>query len=170
MSEAQSWSFLQRFLIGKHPKTTLIRVLILVGAVTITYLWVVFPFQVSGDSMLPTLLDGQVRAAWRVHSYSRSIRRGDVVLIDIAGGRQFMVKRIVALPNERFAIKAGVVLINGQPLDEPYLRHHNPSWAREEIQLAKDEYFFIGDNRTMDMASHTATTVLRNRITGRVIY
>ena len=170
MSETQSGSFLRRFLVGKNPKRTLLRILFLVVAVTVFYQWVVFPFKVSGDSMLPTLLDGEVRAAWRLSARSAPPQRGDVVLIDIAGGRQFMVKRIIGLPNERFAIERGVVLIDGKRLEEPYLRHRNASWAREEITLGNDEYFFIGDNRSMDMANHTATTVLRDRIKGKVIH
>ncbi|MBL9167406.1 MAG: signal peptidase I [Verrucomicrobiales bacterium] len=166
----QQWQGLKRFLVGGNIKRTLARVALLIATVVITYRYFLMPFVVSGDSMLPSYLDGDVHIAYRRAYRQSPPQRGDVVLIDIAGGKQFLVKRIVGLPGERFAIKQGVVHIDGQPLEEPYVKSHNRTWNRPEIILRPDEYFFIGDNRSMDMPLHTADTIRIERITGKVIY
>ncbi|HAM71494.1 MAG TPA: signal peptidase I [Verrucomicrobiales bacterium] len=164
------WSGLRRFLIGRSLTRTLVRIGVLVLAVTITYRFFLLPFVVSGDSMLPTLLDGTVHLAYRRAYRGHPPERGDIVLINIAGGRQILVKRIIGLPGDRFSIREGEVLINGESLAEPYIHHPNRSWNLPEIILRPEEYFFIGDNRSMDMASHTADTVRGERIMGRVIF
>lgn len=166
----QQWQGLKRFLVGGNIKRTLARVAVLIATVVVSYHWFFMPFVVSGDSMLPTYLDGDIHVAYRRAYRNASPQRGDVVLINIAGGKQFLVKRIVALPGERFAIKEGIILIDGQPLDEPYVKTHNRTWNRPEIILRPDEYFFVGDNRSMDMPAHTADTIRIERITGKVIY
>ena len=120
--------------------------------------------------MIPAYLDGDTHVIYRRAYRGSPPQRGDVVIIDIAGGKQFLLKRIVALPGERFAIKEGVILINGEPLEEPYLKTHNRTWNRPEIILRPEEYFFVGDNRSMDMPLHTADTVRIERITGKVVY
>jgi signal peptidase I len=167
---APEWSGLKRFLFGKSIKITLLRVGILLGVVFVTYQCFLLPFRVQGDSMLPTLLDGTVHLSYRRAYRTEGPKRGDIVLLDIAGGRQILVKRIVGLPGERFSVRQGVIYINGEPIEEPYLHTHNKSWNLQELILRPEEYFFMGDNRSMDMASHTADTIRRERIIARVLF
>lgn len=166
----EQWGFLKRFLVGRSWRRTLLRIGLLILLVMATYRWVLLPLQVTGDSMLPTFLDGEVRIAYRLAYRTVGPQRGDIVVINIAGGREFLVKRIIALPGERFAMRAGVTFIDGAPLEEPYIRTRNPTWTRPEIILRPDEYFFVGDNRSMDMMNHTADTVRIERIMGKVVY
>lgn len=166
----EQWQGLKRFLIGRSLSRTLLRIAVLIASVMICYRWFLMPFVVSGDSMLPSYLDGDVHVAYRRAYRTELPQRGDVVLIDIAGGKQFLVKRIVGLPGERFAIKEGVILINGEPLAEPYLMTKNRTWNRPEIILRPNEFYFIGDNRSMEMRYHTTDTVRGDRIAGKVIY
>lgn len=167
-SQPQQWDGLKRFVMGQSLSRTLVRVAILIAAVFVVFKWVVLPIRVSGDSMLPTLQDGQVRFGSRLAYRNAGPERGDIVAIDIAGGRQFLLKRIVALPGERFAIRNGTLLINGEPLAEPYIHFPGKDWNRKEILLEPNEYFFIGDNRSMPMENHSTDVVKRERITARI--
>lgn len=167
-SQPQKWAGLKRFVMGQSLSRTLVRIAILITAVVVTLKWVVLPIRVSGDSMLPTFQDGQVLFGSRLAYRKAGPERGDIVAIDIAGGRQFLLKRIVALPGERFAIRDGTLFINGEPLAEPYVHFPGKKWNRKEILLEPDEYYFIGDNRSMPMENHTTDVVKRERITARI--
>jgi signal peptidase I len=75
------------------------------------------PFYVPAESMSPTLLKGdRFMASMRPWP----IRRGDVVVIDVGPLRY--VKRIAALPGDRIALKAGQVILNGQPVPQRLVR------------------------------------------------
>jgi signal peptidase I len=95
--------------------------------------------------------------------------RGDVVAIRMPGGREVYIKRIVGLPGEQIAIERGQLLVNGRPLEEPYVRNKRP-WTLEAIALGPDDYFVIGDNRGMDLADHTFGRAERSRIIGRLVF
>ena len=64
------------------------------------------------------------------------------------------MKRIVGLPGETVAFVDGRVLINGEVLDEPYEKS-SCDWNLPPVKLGPDEYFVVGDNRTMPWADHT---------------
>src|SRR5262249_7346901 len=95
-------------------------------------------------------------------------RRGDVVAIRLAGPHIMLMKRIIALPGETVAFHWGKTYINGRPLEEPYLRFPC-DWEREPVTLGPDEYFVVGDNRSMPQVDHTFGRAGRERIVGRVM-
>jgi signal peptidase I len=62
----------------------------------------------------------------------------------------------------------GQVFINGQPLSEPYEK--NPSdWNLPPEKLNANQYYVVGDNRSMPAADHMKGRVERERIIGKVI-
>ena len=84
------------------------------------------PVRISGISMEPTYDDGTVNLVNRFSYYWKQPARGDVVAIRTSGSHIMFLKRIIGLPGETIAIEEGVVLINGKPLDEPYLLNRQP--------------------------------------------
>jgi len=158
-----------KILIGRRPALTLIRVAIWVAAAFFIFRVVLLPVRVEGVSMTPTYKNGGVNFIYR-WSYSRHLPvRGDVVGIRFAGPHVMLLKRIIALPGERIAIRQGIVYIDGQPLDEPYVKLFNPSWQESEVTLKPDEYYVIGDNRSMRSDEHTHGRVETRRIVGKVL-
>ena len=119
--------------------------------------YVGMPIRVKGNSMLSTLHSGEVLLVSRVALHTRGIQRGDVVICHYPGRywdrwrlvRQSFVKRVVGLPGETVEIIEGVVHINGEPVEEPYLdeRHTRRRASMPARILGDDEYFVLGDNR-----------------------
>lgn len=158
-----------RILIGRRPALTLVRVVIWVAAAFFIFRVVLLPVRVDGISMAPTYKNGGVNFIYR-WSYARQHPlRGDVVSIRFAGPHVMLLKRIIALPGERMAIRRGIVYIDDQPLDEPYVKLFNPSWQQAEVTLKPDEYYVIGDNRSMRSDEHTHGRVEAGRIVGKVL-
>jgi signal peptidase I len=161
--------------IGRNPRTTLVRMSITLVLVFIGFRASLQPILVQGISMQPTYQEGQRRFLNKLAYRAAPPQRGDVIGIREAGKQVLLLKRVVGLPGERLRIVQGTVLIDGQPLDEPYLLPptngvRNPArWNVPELQLGQDEHYVIGDNRSMRQADHYFGIVERNRIVGRLI-
>jgi len=160
--------WLQRVVIGRNPRVTLIRILILAATSLILFTVVFLPIRIQGISMYPTYKEGRInfvnRLAYRFHEP----RRGDIVSIRFSGYHVMLMKRIIGLPGESIAFHAGKTWINGQPLDEPYVKTRW-NWEQPPRRLGPDEYYVVGDNRSMPQEDHTQGGAARDRIVGKVL-
>lgn len=157
---------------GRNPRRTLIRIVVLVVTCFVLFRFVLLPVRVSGISMEPTYHNGSVNLIDRLAYAWHEPRRGDVVSIRYAGEHLMLFKRIIGLPGETIAFQDGTVLINGQPLDEPYERQLNQKsghWTLPPKKLGLDEYYVVGDNRAMPANWHYFGSVERFRIIGKAL-
>jgi signal peptidase I len=159
--------WLQIIAVGRNPQNTLIRIVVLVAACFVLFHFFL-PVRVDGISMLPTYKNGSVNFSNRLAYLWHEPKRGDVVTVRFAGYHLMLMKRIIGLPGESVAFSDGTVLINGQPLGEPYEKTPG-HWTLPPKKLGPDEYFIVGDNRTMPWQNHTFGVVERFRIVGKVI-
>ena len=68
-------------------------------------------------------------------------------------GRDDLIKRVVGLPGETITIQNSQVLVDGEPLSEPYLAD-TVSMANEgPFVVGEDEVFVMGDNRQFSFDS-----------------
>ena len=74
------------------------------------------------------------------------VRRGDVLAFRHAGSEAYL-KRVIGLPGEHLAVNHGIVLIDGRPLAEPYVRYRDDRSA-STVVVPADSYFVLGDNRS----------------------
>jgi signal peptidase I len=164
-------SSFRRFLFGRDPRRTAVRVLVLAGISFVTFKWMLIPIRTQGVSMLPTYSSGTFNLVNRLSYVGRNAapKRGDIVAIRLAGPNVVYVKRIVGMPGERVSIVEGWVHINGQSLPEPYVRHRR-AWDVPEVTLGPHEYFVVGDNRGMAAGDHDFGRVDDDRILGRVLF
>ena len=166
---APSSPWWMRVLVGRRPRRTLVRILVLSVTCFVVFKFVFRPISVKGISMEPTYRDGRInfvnRLAYRFHEP----RRGDVICIPLAGESVMYLKRIVGLPGEIVSIKAGVLVIDGRPQAEPYVKYSQP-WEIAERLLGTNEYFVVGDNRGMDQNDHVKGLVTRDHIVGKVLF
>ena len=184
--------WLRIVLVGRRPSFTLVRIVVLVVVTFTLFGFILLPVRVDGPSMLPTYRTGGVNLVNRFAYLRHEPRRGDVVTIRISGDEysagellsdllhvrlQFRrlfrpslmyMKRVVALPGETLAFSDGRLLINGEPQDEPYLKF-SCRWERGPLKLEADQFYVVGDNRSMRMEDHTCGPAKRARIVGKVM-
>lgn len=162
---------------------TVVLVVLILAAVNV----VVDRRHVEGPSMLPTLHAGQfllanklayspiVSAAFASHDADNSYdhpatpHRGDIVILKRPGNPEGddLVKRVIGLPGETLELRDGVVYINGQPLDEPYLVNRgHPSMAPTKIP--QGNVFVMGDNRPNSNDSRHFGPVTIDSLLGKV--
>lgn len=163
-------SWVRTVIIGRNPRLTLIRTCVLVVASIVVFKFVLLPVRVDGPSMLPTYRPGAVNFVNRLAYWSSEPKRGDVVAVRYSGHSIMLMKRVVGLPGETVEFVAGRLLINGRFLDEPYVKN-DCDWSvrPEHYQLQEDEYYVVGDNRSMPFELHQQGVARRERIVGRII-
>ncbi len=168
---------------GEEKKTDVKRevlswVFYLVFVVALTYVIITFVGQrtvVDGRSMNPTLNDGDNLIVEKLSYRFSDPKRFDVIVFPPQGApNEHYIKRIIGLPGETVRIdEEGVIYINGEVLEEDaeygFETIQDPGRAIEEITLAEDEYFVLGDNRNNSTDSRTEKVgnVKRSTITGR---
>jgi signal peptidase I len=114
-----------------------------------------------------------------------TIKRGDVLVFKypVQPDRDF-VKRVIGLPGETLEVRDKKVYINGQPLDEPYVRYLDTSGGptdsheitasdvRENykpVTVPPDQYFMMGDNRDNSADSRYWGFLRRDYIKGKAL-
>lgn len=163
---------------GRNPKVTLLRAAVWVAVCVVVFKILLVHVRVWGISMLPTCPDQSVYWVNRLAYAWHQPQRGDVVAIrfipaDDSVSRLepphvMLLKRIIGLPGETVAFKDGRVLINGKILDEPYESDDYPCyWNREPVRVGPDQYYVVGDNRSMPLEDHTHGIYPRSRIVGK---
>ena len=151
----------------------------LVGSAVAVFLAFVLIFSagmrtsVVGNSMEPVLYNGQEILMNRLIYRISTPKRGDVVVFLPNGNpnSHFYVKRVVGLPGETVQIRDGSVYIDGVLLaeDESLDKIADPGIAQNELQLASDEFFVLGDNRNSseDSRSGNIGAVKKDTIIGK---
>jgi signal peptidase I len=124
--------------------------------------------RVDGFSMNPTLQDGEYILVNRLAYKIGNPVRGDIVVFSFPmDPRQDLIKRVIGLPGESISVQDGKVMINGVPLEEPYIAAppiYNGTWEVPEGQL-----FVLGDNRNESKDSHEWGLLPLENVVGRAI-
>lgn len=129
--------------------------------------------QVLGSSMEPKLSSEDNLIVDKITYRFHDPERYDIIVFPFRYEENtFYIKRIIGLPGETVQIdEEGNILINGEVLVENYGKEviKSPGRAYEEIQLADDEYFVMGDNRnnSTDSRDPSVGNITREEIIGR---
>ena len=113
----------------------------------------------------------------------REPRRGDIVVFKYPDEpeRDF-IKRVIGLPGDTLELRNKKVLLNGQPLDEPYVHFLDPASADDSevtsfdvrerygpVRVPDGQYFVMGDNRDNSQDSRYWGFLPRSHIKGRAL-
>ena len=144
MKENKSYQLFIEF--AKSVFTSLIFVLILTN-------FVVKPIKVNGSSMYPTLKDESLGFSNILMFELFGVNRFDVVIVYVESLDEYLVKRVIALPNETIEVKENQIYVDGKLIEQPFLDElyvkDFPVFTNnfEAVTLKKDEVFLMGDNR-----------------------
>lgn len=126
---------------------------------------------VHGPSMEPSLFYDERVVVEKVTYRLQDPHRGDVVVIEVPGQAEPLIKRVVGLPGDWIAVRGGKVFIDETCLDEPWTdRVGGPDYP--EMEVPEGHIFVLGDNRAHSNDSRSFGPVAVDQIIGRawVIY
>jgi len=149
-------------------------VAVALGLALLIQAFLVKPFRIPSESMVPTLQINQRVLVDRVSFRFSDPDRGDIVVFKPPKGADLntcgvnhpgnqacpeptedksdtnFIKRVVAVPGDRLSVRRGHVLINGKQQDEEFARMSADCATcnlEKEIEIPPDHYFMMGDNR-----------------------
>ena len=139
----------------------------------IAVVFVVFRFiiglsVVGGDSMDPTLKDGNVVLYLRVGG---DYRQGDIVSMRVPSG-EYYIKRVVAVGGEVVDIYDGSVHVDGEARDDDHARGQTGEESGAVIYpylVREGNVFVLGDNREVSKDSRAFGEVNKRQIKGRIV-
>jgi signal peptidase I len=130
------------------------------------------PVRVEGTSMLPMLQDQDRlfinKMAYRVGE----IHRGDVVVFLYPHDHEkSYIKRVIALPGDDLRIDHGQVYVNGDKVMEKYVpKRFADDRSQPEMTVPANEYFVMGDHRSISSDSRDFGPVDRDLIYGKAAF
>ena len=129
--------------------------------------------QVSGRSMAPQIRSGEYVLIDTLAYHFASPSRGDVIAFrrnDPSAGIEpsVYIKRVIGVPGDRVAIRAGRVYVNGSPLAEPYVRFRDRQTFAPIVVLAGDLYV-LGDNRADSEDSRAFGCISEQSVIGKAL-
>lgn len=143
--------------------------IIVISAVSVLISTLMFSvLRVSRSSMAPTFYDGEIIITLR-HA---GINRGDVIAFYY--NNKLLVKRVIAMVGDWVDIdEDGVVYVNENALDEPYVRERSLGTCDIELpyQVPDHAFFMMGDQRATSIDSRTRDIgpIEREMIEGKVV-
>ncbi|WP_425464016.1 signal peptidase I [Oceanobacillus piezotolerans] len=123
---------------------------------------------VEGESMNPTLQDGERVIFNKLVYLVDEPERGDIVIIQRP--HKNYVKRVIGLPGETIEIRAGELYINNERYTQEFLSKESMlrtgNYGPETIP--ENHYFVMGDNRAISKDSRNGLgLILENEIIGK---
>ena len=160
----------RRRLGGFHSWVRDLLVSIAVSTFIIVFLYQ--PVRVEGTSMLPMLEDQDRLFINKIAYRMGEIQRGDVVVFQYPRDHsKSYIKRVIALPGDKLRIEDGRVFVNGKRLPEPYVpSRFTDDRSEAEMVLPAQQYFVMGDHRSISSDSREFGPVDRSLIYGKAVF
>lgn len=158
------------FLVYKMNKVVkeILSYVIIIVIVLLVKKYVFSPIKVNGDSMLPTLHDGDIMILNEIGYYLNGLERFDIIVVDTNGEK--IIKRVIGLPGEIVRFKDNKLFINDQEIEENFDHDisHNFELNEIEVEVIPDDYYFVvGDNRGNSKDSRTIGLIHKKQIMGK---
>lgn len=132
--------------------------------------------RVDGPSMSDTLLDGDKLFVTIADMRADGPERFDVIICKYPNRSDQYVKRVIGLPGDTISVKQGVLYVNGEAVEEPFLsdartvRFDKGSNNFGPIEISEGEYFVMGDNRDNSNDSRNVGVITDEMVIGKVRY
>ena len=156
-------------------RNTIVVVLVVAAISVLISSFFITVLKVTGDSMTPTLETGQIVVAYNYGTFEPG------ELIAFYYNNKVLVKRVIGSPGDWINIDdSGIVYINGEALDEPYISEFS-QYAQGvgegdkvtfPYQVPDNRYFVLGDHRleSIDSRSSTVGCVTAEQLIGKVVF
>ena len=166
MKKRQSWKQLNSYkLTWLHDSLFF---LVMIAVAFFLFRFVIGIAVVGGDSMKPTLTDGDIVVYLRIVP---SYQYGDVVSVRVPSN-DYYIKRVIALEGDVVDLRDGDVYVNGEKLEDDWAHGKTEAESGAIIYpytVYEGNVFLLGDNREVSLDSRTFGEVSLHQIKGKIL-
>lgn len=137
-------------------------------------------YVVEGESMQPTLEEGNKLVVNKIGFEASDLKRFDVIVFH-ANQKEDYVKRIIGLPGDEIKYQDDMLYINGKKVEEPFLEKYRAeifggaltgNFDLEEVTgeqiIPEGKLFVLGDNRRGSWDSRHFGLISIDQVVGKV--
>lgn len=131
----------------KREKFSLKLLLVIIVGVCIALLikhFLIYKVKVSTGSMIPTIESEEQILVTKVYNLN-NLKRGNILVFESKEYGDVFIKRLIGLPGDHVKIMDGKVSVNGEQIDEDYVKNHDDDYG--DFIVPEGKYFLLGDNR-----------------------
>ena len=148
----------------KNIKREILDFLLIIIAVLLIRTFIFTPIKVEQNSMNPTLYPNDIMILNKIGYRINGLNRFDIVVIK--HNNDYLIKRVIGLPNETLEYKDNKLYIDGGEIKENFITNPTNDYTLDD-KIPKDSYFLIGDNRNNSIDSRTFGAISKREILGK---
>ena len=152
----------------KEKFKTLLPYIIIIVVVLFIKAFIVTPIKVNGESMYPTLEEGDIMILNKTAYYFNKPKRFDIVVVDMPN--EYLIKRVIGLPGEQIEYKNNTLYVDGKKVKENFKHGKTDDFNIKELgsdTVPEGYYLVMGDNRGNSLDSRELGFMKEEQLLGR---
>ena len=152
----------------KEKIKPLLPYIIIIVIVLFIKAFIITPIKVNGESMYPTLEEGDIMILNKTAYYFNEPKRFDIVVVDMPN--EYLIKRVIGLPGEHIKYKDNTLYVDGKAVKENFNHGKTDDFNIEELgsnTVPEDSYLVLGDNRENSLDSRELGFMKEEQLLGR---
>ena len=152
----------------KDKVKVLLPYIIIILVVLFIKAFIVTPIKVNGESMYPTLEEGDIMILNKTTYYFNKPERFDIVVVNMPD--EYLIKRVIGLPGEHIEYKNNTLYVDGKKVKENFKHGVTANFNIEELgsdTIPLNTYLVLGDNRENSLDSRELGFIREDQLLGR---
>lgn len=152
----------------KNKVKVLLPYIIIILVVLFVKAFIVTPIKVNGESMYPTLEEGDIMILNKTAYYFNKPERFDIVVVNMPD--EYLIKRVIGLPGEHIEYKDNTLYVDGKKVKENFKHGVTDDFNIEELgsdTIPLNTYLVLGDNRENSLDSRELGFIREDQLLGR---
>ena len=149
----------------------IVSIVVVIIIALIIKIYIFSPVKVNGNSMVPTLNDGDYMLLNEIGYRINGVKRFDIVVANING--EMLIKRVIGLPGEKIEYAYNKLYVNGENVVENFKHDDTDDFSFDELEakvVPENHYFLVGDNRGNSKDSRVVGFIPANKIMGKTSF